>query len=260
MSLRMQSESGLRTLDRAVPPHDSSEVMPVGELPWPDTGGEKVDEDLEAARRSRSLCVHSFTRETVDSHVERSDEAATAELSGPDGSVDKVSSWNDERLWTGIKDECEEIRLLDSHYPGRYHRLGTLILEAHKRFGDEATRQVLRQEGIDSTRAWRAEQIARLYTYEQATGFPSLRAILGTLPAKQPRVPKSKQAGGEHEPSVLHHTPQCSSVSAPSILESFVQIGIEIKATLGDEAFDQAVEQIRAHVAESLEDLFVEVK
>jgi hypothetical protein len=55
--------------------------------------------------------------------------------------------------------------------------------------------QVLREEGVDSTRAWRAEQIARLYTLEQAKQFSSLRAILKTLPSKQPRKANAAHNG-----------------------------------------------------------------
>ena len=91
-----------------------------------------------------------------------------------------------------MKKECMELRALEARFPGRYHRLGTFIIESKRRFGIDRVKPELRQEGIGGAKAWRAEQIATLYTYEQAVTFPSLREILKTLPAKQPREKKTK--------------------------------------------------------------------
>jgi hypothetical protein len=188
--------------------------------------------------------VESFTRETSS------------------GEVGDISVRDDQAVLAGVKKECEEIRALDSNYPAQYHRLGTFIIEACKRFGDENVKQSLRQEGIDNTRAWRAEQIAKLYTYDQAVEFPSLRAILTTLPAKQPRNPKAKlKGGGDHqatEPQKPHHIPQ-EVVSEETIVARFIRIGIEVRELFGDEEFDQAIEQIRNHTSETFEQVFVEV-
>ena len=109
--------------------------------------------------------------------------------------VGDISAWDDLALLAGMKKECIELHALEAQFPGRYHRLGTFIVESRRRFGDDRVKHDLRQEGIGDTRAWRAEQIATLYTYEQAVAFPSLRAVLKTLPAKQPREKKAKGGG-----------------------------------------------------------------
>ena len=145
----------------------------------------------------------------------------------------------------------------------RYHRLGTINIEARNRFGDEHVRQVLRQEGIDNTRAWRAEQIATLYTFEQAVAFPSLRAILGTLPSKQPRKkPNADASGGaDHQAATPHeplHVPP-PTAAEETIGDRFVRLGIELRESLGEAAFRQAVERIELHVVATFEQVFVEV-
>ena len=44
-----------------------------------------------------------------------------------------------------------------------------------------------------------------------------------------------------------------------NIVDRFVRLGIEVRETLGNDALDQAVEQIKAHVPETFEEAFVEV-
>ena len=148
----------------------------------------------------------------------------------------------------------------DVHYPARYHRLGTYIIESTKRFGKDRVKQFLYQERIDSTRAWRAEQIATLYSYDQAAAFPSLRAILKTLPPKQPREPKIKaNGGGDHQDAAPQKPVSLPAANDESILDTFIQTGIRIRELLGDEALDDALEQIRAYVPETFEEVFLEV-
>ena len=122
----------------------------------------------------------------------------------PDQTEDP-SALDDQAVTAGIRAACAALREIEVHFPGWYHRLGTFILECRKRFGDENLAKILREEEIDSTRAWRAEQIATLYTYAQSMNFPSLRAILRTLPPKQPRKkkPVSAAIGGGNGQSAL---------------------------------------------------------
>ena len=105
---------------------------------------------------------------------------------------------------------------------------------------------------------------AQLYTYDQAAAFPSLQAILGTLPVKQPRRKKGKaglKGGADHQAATPHEQIQVPSSAAAdeTVLDKFIRMGIEIRDTLGDEALDQAVEQIKAHAPETFEDVFAEV-
>ena len=93
-------------------------------------------------------------------------ESFTRETSS--GAGGDISAWDDQTVLAAIKKECEELRAIDSNYPRQYHRLGTLIIIGRKRFGDDAVKQTLRLENIDNTRAWRAEQIAKLYTFDVA--------------------------------------------------------------------------------------------
>lgn len=134
------------------------------------------------------------------------------------GAVRNVADWDDQAVLAGMKAECGEIRALDANYPGRYHRLGTFILESTKRFGGDAVRQTLRDEGINSTKAYWANEIALLYTYEQATEFASIRAIVRTLPPKQPR--KAKWTAGD---------PQVTADIEQTILDSPAQTANRIK-------------------------------
>jgi hypothetical protein len=180
------------------------------------------------------------------------------------GAVGDISTWSNEAVLTGMKQECEAIQSLDTNYPARYHRFGTFILESKKRFGEETTRQELRREGIDRTQAWRAEQIATLYTFPQAVAFPSLRAILKTLPTKQPRKkePEAKpNGGGDHQGNTPQKPSQVSPVAVTegTALDQFIQLGLKVREMFGDEAFDEAVALIKAHVPETFEEAFAEV-
>ena len=201
------------------------------------------DVKQETAQSSESVSpqsAESFTRETLP------------------GAVGDISKLDDQTVLAGMEAECAALSALDAPFPARYHRLGVYILESTKRFGDEHVKEVLRGKGIDGTRKWRAEQIATLYSFEQATAFPSLRAILGTLPQKQPRMPKSKPNDGcDHKPTAPRNPPPAPAED--ELVDNFIQLGIEVRERVGDEAFDEAVEQIRAHVPETFEDAFAEV-
>jgi hypothetical protein len=175
--------------------------------------------------------------------------------------VANVSGLDDQSLLAGMRNECATIRALDSNYPGRYHRLGTFEIESDRRFGEDATRNALRAEGINKTLANFAKRIAQLYTYEQAVQFPSGRAIIRSLPPIQPRNPKSKPVSGADHPTAPPRQPAEAgpAASGENVLERFIELGIRVKELLGDGALDQAIEQIRAHVAETFEEAFVEV-
>ncbi len=138
-----------------------------------------------------------------------------------------------------------------------YHRLGTLIIESNRRFGDAVVRQTLLAEGISRTKAHWAMEIARLYTYEQAVGFASVRAIVKTLPPKQPRKANPRATGEDNQHQEPPHRPPRATTQPD--LDKFIQLGIVVRERLGDDALDQAVEQIRAHARESFEESFVEV-
>jgi hypothetical protein len=253
--MRFKDEKQLNKYGIAIDPADPTRAVPIGQ---------SVDGQQETHLAENLVCsvepnagaepaecnvpslVQSFARET---------------LSGP---VGNLSNWDDQTVMAEIKKECAEIRATDANYPAQYHKLGVLIIEARKRFGDENLRQVLRQEGIDGTRAWRAEQIATLYTYEQAVAFPSLRAILGTLPRKQPRDKKPKPAlkSGSDHPGATPAEPVHVALPATAddnIVESFVTLGVKVKELFGDDGLDQAVERIKNHTSDKFDDVFVEV-
>jgi len=122
-----------------------------------------------------------------------------------------------------------------------------------------ALQQILRREGIDSTKGWRAEQIAKFYTLDQVMEFPSLRAILKTLPPKQPRHPKTDPQQRADEPTATTVQTQPPAANDDDIMESFIRLGIKIKDIYGDEALDQALEQIRSHAPEAFDEVFVEI-
>jgi len=253
MMLRFRDENELNKYGLALDASDSSLAVPIGRaadrLPGPmstNNLGSEPEPKKEAANAADDFpqSAESFTRETTT------------------GTVGDLSTWDDQAVLAEIKKECADIRVLDGSYPAQYHRLGTLIIEARKRFGDENVKQSLRQEGIDNARAWRAEQIAKLYTFDQAAAFPSLRAILRTLPAKQPRDSKSKlKGGGDHQATAPQNSPQIppSAANDENIVGRFIQLGIEVRALFGDEALDQAIEQMKAHVPETFEEAFAEV-
>ena len=142
--------------------------------------GEQESPKSELARgccdSGEAVSLPSFARETLP--VQR---------------LEDISRWDDEAVLVGLKAECAELRALESSYPAKYHRLGEFILEGNKRRGDREIREMLRAEGISRTVAYRAEQIARRYTLEQVVQFPSVRAIVRTIPAKQPRQRKEPE-------------------------------------------------------------------
>ena len=164
------------------------------------------------------------------------------------------------QYWRALRPSLARFARLNAPFPGRYHRLGTFIVESRKRFEEKYLKDVLLQERIDTTRAWRAEQIATLYTYDQAAAFPSLRAILKTLPAKQPREKNPK--GGDNGRGAMPQKPHQDLPTVANneeILDRFVALGIEVKEQFGNDALDQALEQIRAHIPETLEDAFARI-
>jgi|WetSurMetagenome_2_1015567.scaffolds.fasta_scaffold799687_2 hypothetical protein len=72
--------------------------------------------------------------------------------------------------------------MAETNYPGLYQQLGATIIEAKSHFGNGQVVQFLREQGIDGRTMCLAVQIARRYSYEQAVQFPSLRAIMQTIP------------------------------------------------------------------------------
>jgi len=179
------------------------------------------------------------------------------------GAVGDVSEWDDQTILAGMKTECMDICALDSNYPGRYHRLGTFIIESSKRFGRDAVRLMLKADGISRTTAHWAEQISRWYSYEQAVQFVSVRAIVRTLPSKQPRKknPEVKPMRGDHQIVALQAPRQVplSPDKEETVLDRFIRLGIEVKELFGNEAIDKAVEQIKAHIVETFDAVYVEV-
>ena len=264
--LRIKDENelvrlGLR-LDAADPtkvvsldgPSNLSRVVSIGQAADLQQGATSAENQQGNAKSNTEI------KQPATDDFPRSAESFTRET--PTGTVGDLSTWNDQAVLAEIKKECADIRALDASYPAQYHRLGILIIEARNRFGDENVKQSLRQEGIDNVRAWRAEQIARLYTFDQAAAFPSLRAILRTLPARQPRDSKSKPKGcGDHQTNVPQKPPQIPQEAAndENIVDRFIQLGFEIREVFGDEALDQAVGRMKAHVPETFEEAFAEV-
>ena len=201
MALRLKNEDELAKLGLRIDPTDPTRVVLVS----------TVSGDGDAPRQGENPCIaqgfgggpppdesvensppHSFARETSVS------------------ALGDVSQWDDQTLLNGLRDECAAIRVLELSYPVRYHRLGTFIIEVRTRLGDEEVKHALREQEIDRTTGWRAEQIAKLYTFNQAAAFRSLRAVLRTLPTKQPRRPKKPEAlqtndGGQQLPRPRSH-------------------------------------------------------
>jgi hypothetical protein len=289
MGVRFKDLKELATYGIAIDPHDPSKAVPMvqtGDRRLDTAEDTRADEtpvpcgeraETERTRRPQgdgSRTEQSFTRETAPAALDglrskdneslppQNTESFARETSS--GAVGDLSTWDDQTLLTGIQKECAEFRALDANYPARYHRLGTFIIETCKRLGDEYVRQVLRQEGIDNTRAWRMKRIAEVYTYEQAAQFTSVREIVRTLPPEQPRKKKVKaglKGGGSNQGAVPHEPLQVPPPAAAdeTILDSFIRLGIEIRRLLGEDALDQAVEQIKSHVAETFEEAFEEV-
>jgi hypothetical protein len=166
--------------------------------------------------------------------------------------IDDLSTLDEDTLLTGLEKTWKEITALDSKYPEKYHRLGEYCLEVRRRYPGDGLKDILQKKGINKTKAWRAEQIAKQYTREKAAAFPTLRAILAELPSKQPRQKKAQiipKAGSVQPPSA---PPEPDAAPQPTtgenILDMFVQLGIEIRETLGEDALDDAVGQIRNHI------------
>jgi hypothetical protein len=258
--LRFKTEKSMLKYGLIVDPLDATKVLPIQQLANRQQGAASAGEaDVLTTSAKTSSGAVGDTNGSVDSPQGAGSFAR--ETSG--GAVGDVTDWDDEAVLAAMKAECAEIRAIEANYPGRYHRLGTLIIESKKRLGDENVRQVLRQEGIDNTKAWRAVQIAELYTFDQAVEFSSLRAILKTLPEKQPRKrkPMTNGSNGDHHLAAPQYPRQVSPEppTEENIVESFVQLGTTIRELLGDEALDQAVERIRNHTSEIFEDVFAEV-
>ena len=250
--LRLKTEADLHKLGLRLDPADRNTAVllhhptPPQEVPLaeiPDVG------NLHIAEKSPQI---GSGDDTSPQRAESCTCTTSAAIDGA-GAVGDISNLDDPAVLAGMKAECSEIRTLDANYAGKYHRLGTYIIESTKRFGDEMVRQTLRGEGIDRSRAYYAKEIARLYTYEQAVQFASFRAIKKTIPAKQPRKKKPQAAVPPEPPPVLPPD------SEETILDSFIQLGIQVKELLGEEALEKAVEQIKTHVGATFDEVFVEI-
>jgi hypothetical protein len=244
--LKFRDEEEMRKYGIGIDPLDPNRVVPLSQL----VHSQDIAADTVAENRVGQGVAHqetavlstgsdgSFARETC-------------------GAAENVAAWDDQSIMRGMKAECAEIRSIEAHFPGRYHRLGTLIIESNRRFGDAVVRQTLLAEGISRTKAHWAMEIARLYTYEQAVGFPSVRAIVKTLPPKQPRKPNPKATAANNQRQEPAHSPP--EIATQPDLDEFIRLGVLVRERFGDEALDQAVEQIKAHARESFEESFVEV-
>jgi hypothetical protein len=49
------------------------------------------------------------------------------------------------------------------------------------------------------------------------------------------------------------------AVTEGTALDQFIQLGLKVREMFGDEAFDEAVALIKAHVPETFEEAFAEV-
>jgi hypothetical protein len=243
--LRVKDEKELHRYGLAIDPRNPSQAVAIGEVN--DHVQSEMDVAIQQPQSPSSESAGSFARETS---------------CGPLGDV---SAWDNRAVAAGMKVECAEIRAIDRCYPGRYHRLGVLIIESTKRFGGDAVRQMLRSERISKTMAHWAVRIAELYTYEQAVRFESARAIIKTLPARQPRktTPKATldghidgQVGAPKKPPEVAQPP----ATEENIIGEFIRLGERIRELYGDEALDAAVEQIKSQAAQTFEDIFEEVQ
>jgi hypothetical protein len=273
--LKFHDEAEMRKVGIVIDPCDSGTAVPIGQLAdrqQAKTPAEGVPVDAgdgqdEPERNGTPVPVDTPEMKTEISQPKEADSPQSMESFARETSsvaVGDVSNWDNDALLVGMEREWAALRTLEAPFPGRYHRLGTFVKEFRERLNEEDMKRLLRQEGIDSTRAWRAEQIARLYTYDQAVAFPSLRQILRTIPSKQPRKPKPKAGlagSGDHCDHGQQKQPEKPrpEVDEESILDSFIQLGIDVREQLGDEALDNAVEQIKAHVTETFEEAFEEV-
>jgi len=96
---------------------------------------------------------------------------------------------------------------------------------------------------------------------------PAKNKATGGKP-KKGKVAKHKDTGKHvsDEPPTIQPVPEPPMPDDPSnidtegtVLDRFIQLGIEVRKLLGDEALDRAVEQIKAHAPETFEEAFVEV-
>ena len=260
--LRIKNELELAKCGLKLAPNDPSRALRLGEHVSASNGDRHMEPNMAAESvpgvDSDILLLLRVIRPATNNGATNAESFARETLSGE---LQNVSELDNQALAAGIRAECVALRSLDANYPARYHRLGTYIIEARKRYGDEKARQNLRSEGVDSTRAWRAEQIATLYTFKMAVAFPSLRAIL-PKPFRQAAPKAEGEAQGRWQPPSY-----CAAGAAKCRAGGHrrdhrgqsIHLGIEVRARLGDGAFDQAVEQIKAHVPQNIEDAFVEV-
>ena len=72
---------------------------------------------------------------------------------------------------------------------------------------------------------------------------------------------RKRNGGNHHQTAAPQEPPHVPSPAADdkNILDRFIQLGIEVRALLGDEAFDNAVERIKTYAPETFEQAFVEV-
>ena len=250
MSVRVRDQAELRKLGIMVDPSDPNKAIPIG----PSADRQASPLTIDPSSGSAAETVSAPPTETVGP---QNTESFTRETSP--GPVGDISTLDDDLVLKGMDVECEALRAIDRHYPTRYHRLGTFICESTKRFGDEYVKQYLRQKGIDGASKWRAEQIATLYSYDQAAVFPSLRAILRTLPSKQPRHPRGKKPEDGRDGARTELKEPATPATNENTLERFIDMGIKIRHLLGDEALDRAVEQIKGHGVENFDEAFTEV-
>jgi hypothetical protein len=244
--MKFKTEEEMHKYGIGIDPLDPNRVVPLSQL----VHSQKTAADSVADERVGPGDAHQET-----SVVSTSSDGSFARKTCRDAG--NVATWDDQSIMTGIKAECAEIRSIEAHFPGMYHRLGTLIIESNRRFGDAVVRQTLLAEGISRTKAHWAMEIARLYTYEQAIEFPSVRAVVKTPPPKQPRKPNSKATAANNQRQEPPHSPPV--IATQPDLDEFIRLGILVREHLGDEALDQAVEQIKAHARESFEESFGEV-
>ena len=273
--LKFRDEAELGKVGIVIDPSDPSTALSIGQLTNREqakTSAEGVPVDAgrgqdEPGRNGVPVPVNAPDTKTDSSQAAESNSSQSSESFAREtstGAVGDVSAWDDQALLTGMEKEWAALCTLEAPFPGQYHRLGTFVIEARNRFDEDKRKQVLRERNIGNTYAWRAEQIAKLYTYDQAVAFPSLRAILKTIPAKQPRKkkPKAGPVGSsdhrDHAQQKQQEKPQ-PEANAETIVDRFISLGIEVRELFGVEALDNAVEQIKLYVPETFEDAFVEV-
>ena len=269
MPLKIKNEQELAKYGIALNPSDPSQAVAL----------ETLQEGKEMERGKKPSAPEES--EEFASEAPHEDGSLTRENSDADV---PVASLADDILTQGLRAVSAEIAATDAKYPTLYHRLGTFIVEAEKRFGSARVLQMLREDGIDKTRASRSRQIAEVYTLEQVREFPSLRAILATLQITQAKTKRRPKAPGSVNRT---QKPPTTGVGVPEglddgeeasrhgsghrdhvapldtiendLLDQFVQLGLEVLQRLGEEALKRAVEKINAYTIEPFEDAFEEV-